>query len=456
MNGTTQTIKRAMSGAAGRGPGVEKMTVAQIIESVTTPPLPIRITAFDGSATGPAGAEFGLRVENPRGLSRLLTAPNELGAARAYISGDLTASGVHPGNPYPAFRALMPMVEGLHAPAPRDLARILATAGAKGLIPPEPPASEALPAWRRALHGALPHTHQGDAQTVTSHYDRSNDFYAHVLGPSMTYTCACFPEPGATLEEAQDNKLRLVLDKLDLTQGDRLLDIGCGWGSMLVAAAKRGIRAIGVTLSAPQAQWANAWIAREGLSDLAEARVMDYRDVAESGFDGVCSLGMMEHVGVHHYDEYFQKMHSLLRPGGRLLNHQITRRDSKQGQHAGAFINRYIFPDGELAAPGVVMTHLGDAGLEVIHEESLRQHYGLTLRHWCENLEAHWEDCVREGGRETALLWGLYMSGARLSFEENSLQIHQFLAVRPGDDTAVAARGGEQGHWYPLRPWWRA
>ncbi|MFD1102525.1 class I SAM-dependent methyltransferase [Schaalia naturae] len=452
--------------ASTRGQEAQKMTVAQILEAVTTPPLPIRFTAFDGSATGPEDAPFGLRLENPRGLSRLLTAPNELGAARAYISGDLTATGVHPANPYPAFRALAPMVTGLHAPSPRALREILTAVGTRGLVPPEPPVSEQLPAWRRALHGALPHSHEGDAETVTSHYDRSNEFYAHVLGPSMTYTCACFPHPGATLEEAQENKLRLVLDKLDLHPGDRLLDIGCGWGSMLVAAAKRGIRAIGVTLSEPQVEWANEWIAREGLSDLAEARVMDYRDVPERDFDAVCSLGMMEHVGVRHYDGYFRKMHSLLRPGGRLLNHQITRRDSRQGQHAGAFINRYIFPDGELAAPGVVMTHLGDSGLEVIHEENLRQHYAITLRHWCENLQENWDVCVGEAGRETALLWGLYMSGARLSFETNGIQIHQFLAVRPGlgagwGPSAVlpvdeGASSEEDGHWYPLRQWWAA
>lgn len=424
------------------------MTIAQIVEAVTHPPLPARITAYDGSATGPEDAEFALHLVSPRGLRYLASAPNDLGAARAYVSGELTASGVHPANPYPAFEALASLSDSFHAPSRQDALRITKSIGAKGFLPPKPPESEQQPAWERILHGVIPHSEEGDSETVTSHYDRSNEFFAKVLGPSMTYTCACFPEAETTLEEAQVNKLRLVLDKLDLAAGDRLLDIGCGWGSLLVAAAHRGIRAIGVTLSPPQAEWANDWIAREGLSDLAEARVMDYREVKEKDFDGVASLGMMEHVGVAHYDEYFAKMYSLLRPGGRLLNHQITRRDSKQGQHAGKFINRYVFPDGELAAPGVVMTHLGDAGLEIIHEESLRQHYALTLQHWCENLEANWDECMKEAGRETALLWGLYMSGARYSFETNSLQIHQFLAVRPGEDSL--------GHWYPLRPWWDA
>lgn len=427
---------------------VEPMTIAQIIEAVSSPPLPVRITGYDGSATGPEDAQFSLHLASLRGLRYLATSPGDLGAARAYVSGDLTATGVHPANPYPAFDALKALTNSFHAPSPHDARRIAKTIGGRGLIPPKPPESEQQPAWERALHGVLPHSEEGDAETVTSHYDRSNEFYARVLGPSMTYTCACFPSFETSLEDAQDNKLRLVLDKLNLAPGDRFLDIGCGWGSLLIAAAHRGIRSIGVTLSPPQAEWANEWIAREGLSDLAEARVMDYREIPESGFDGVASLGMMEHVGVHHYDEYFQKMYSLLRPGGRLLNHQITRRDSSQGQSAGKFISRYVFPDGELAAPGIVLTHLGDAGLEVVHEESLRQHYALTLEHWCANLEANWDECVEQVGKETALLWGLYMSGARYSFETNSLQIHQFLAVRPGEEAL--------GHWYPLRPWWSA
>ncbi len=426
---------------------VEPMSIAQIVEAVTTPPLSIRFTAYDGSSTGPEDAAYGLRLENPRGLAYIATAPNDLGLARAYVSGDLTARGIHPGNPYPAFVELEKLAAGVHRPAAHDLPRILKAVGRSNMMPPQPPSVEQLPVWLRALHGALPHTHVADTSTVTSHYDRSNEFYAEVLGPTMTYTCAVFDTPDMTLDEAQDNKLRLVLDKLKLQAGDRLLDIGCGWGSMLVAAARRGIHAIGVTLSKPQVDWANAWLEREGLSDLAEARVMDYRDVPETGFDGISSLGMMEHVGVRHYTEYFQKMYSMLRPGGRLLNHQITRHDSRQGRRAGAFIDRYVFPDGELAAPGVVMTRLGDSGLEVIHEENLRQHYALTLTKWCENLVEHWDKAVELGGHDTALLWGLYMSGSRYNFEANNIQIHQFLAVRPTDD--------REGHWYPMRPWWR-
>lgn len=423
-------------------------TVADMVKAVTTPPLPLRVTAYDGSAVGPRACDLELHVVSPKALSYIITAPGELGLARAYIMGQIVARGVEPGDPYRAFDRLEQLRAQLRRPSLTSLRRILTTIGRSGLRRPDVPDAETPPAWKRALTGVRPHTARGDRDTVSSHYDRSNRFYSMVLGPLMTYTCALFTRPDDSLEDAQDNKIRLVLDKLDLEPGQRLLDIGCGWGSVLVAAAQRGIRAIGVTLSEPQARWANEWIAREGLSDLAEARVMDYREVPERGFDAICSLGMMEHVGVHHYDEYFSTMFSLLRPGGRLLNHQITRRDSTQPNRAGAFIGRYVFPDGELAAPGVVMTHLHDAGFEVVHEENLRQHYALTLERWCRNLQEHWDAAVASGGSQTSLLWGLYMAGARWNFERDTIQIHQLLAVRPGLE--------QDGHWYPLRPWWNA
>lgn len=426
--------------------GASPSTVADMVKAVTVPPLPVRITAYDGSVVGPASSGLELHVVSPRAFSYMASAPGELGLARAYIMGKITMRGVEPGDPYNAFDRLEQLRTRLRRPSVGDARRILLALGRSGLRRPEVPEVETPPAWKRALSGVRLHTERSDRESVSSHYDRSNRFYSMVLGPLMTYTCALFTDPRESLEDAQANKIQLVLDKLDLKPGQRLLDIGCGWGSVLVAAARRGIRAIGVTLSEPQAHWANEWIAREGLSDLAEARVMDYRRVPERDFDGICSLGMMEHVGVRHYDEYFSTMFSLLRPGGRLLNHQITRRDSTQRSRAGAFIGRYVFPDGELAAPGVVMTHLHDAGFEVIHGENLRQHYALTLEHWCRNLQEHWSDAVESGGSQTSLLWGLYMAGARWNFERNSIQIHQFLAVRPGPD--------RDGHWYPLRPWW--
>lgn len=422
------------------------MTVAQIVESVTTPPLPVRVRAFDGSQTGPADAPYTIEVVRPRALQYLATARGDLGLARAYLQGDLRCPQMQPGNPYPVFAVLEGAASELHLPRRRDLRPLLAAFARWGIARPPVPDVENPPEWRRLLHGIVPHTKRGDRTTVSYHYDQSNDFYAAFLGPSMTYTCACFESPDTSLEDAQANKLRLVLDKLDLRSGQRLLDIGCGWGSMEIAAARRGIRVLGVTLSRPQVEWARDWIRREGLQDLAEVRLLDYRDVPESGFDGICSLGMMEHVGVAHYRAYFREMFEKLKPGGRLLNHQITRHNSADRHRPGSFIDRYIFPDGELAAPGLIMSRIHDAGFEVVHEEGLRQHYALTLRHWSENLQAHWDEEVARVGEQKARLWGVYLAGSRYSFEKNSIQIHQFLAVRPGEPG---------GAWYPLRPWWR-
>ena len=195
----------------------------------------------------------------------------------------------------------------------------------------------------------------------------------------MTYTCAVFDNEHMSLEDAQANKLRLILDKLDLQPGQRLLDIGCGWGSMVITAARRGIKALGVTLSKEQAAYANEWIAREGLQDLAEVRVQDYREVPEHDFDGICSIGMMEHVGVKNYQSYFEEMFRLLKPMGRLLNHQITISHDKPHGKPGTdeFLDRYIFPDGDLGAPGFIESCIHDAGFNVVHQENLRQHLSL-------------------------------------------------------------------------------
>ncbi|HET6968489.1 MAG TPA: class I SAM-dependent methyltransferase, partial [Ornithinibacter sp.] len=285
-----------------------------------------------------------------------------------------------------------------------------------------------------------------DAHAISRHYDVSNRFYELVLGPSMTYTCACYPQPGADLEQAQDNKYRLVLDKLGLAEGDRLLDIGCGWGGMVLAAARRGIRVTGVTLSRQQATWAQQAIADEGLADLAEVRHSDYRAVGERGFDAVSSIGLTEHIGVRHYPAYFGWIRDRLRPGGLLLNHCITRPHNRR-QETGHFIDRYVFPDGELTGSGRVITEAQDAGLEVVHVEDLREHYALTLTQWCRNLVEHWDECVAEVGEGTARVWGLYMAGSRLGFERNEIQLHQVLALRTLDDGGTGL---------PLRPWWQA
>ncbi|HHU11233.1 MAG TPA: methyltransferase domain-containing protein, partial [Intrasporangiaceae bacterium] len=290
----------------------------------------------------------------------------------------------------------------------------------------------------------LRHNRRRDADAISHHYDVSNRFYERVLGPSMTYTCAVYPSPDASLEHAQENKYRLIFDKLALKPGDRLLDIGCGWGGMVRYAARQGVSTLGVTLSQEQATWAQRRIVEEGLDQLAEVRHADYRDVTESEFDAVSSIGLTEHVGVTQYPAYFRFIRDRLRTGGLLLNHCITRPHNRR-QETGPFIDRYIFPDGELIGSGRIITEAQDAGLEVLHEENLRPHYAFTLAAWCRNLVEHWDECVDEVGEATARVWGLYLAGSRLAFERNDIQLHHVLAVEPAADGASDL---------PLRPWW--
>jgi cyclopropane-fatty-acyl-phospholipid synthase len=325
------------------------------------------------------------------------------------------------------------------------LAAIVRSIGFDRLVPVAPPPQETLPRWRRIAEG-LRHSKTRDAEAIHHHYDVSNTFYKWVLGPSMTYTCAVYPHPEATLEEAQENKYRLVFDKLRLQQGDRLLDVGCGWGGMVRYAARRGVRAIGATLSAEQGAWAQKAIADEGLSDLAEVRHADYRDVREAGFDAVSSIGLTEHIGVKNYPSYFGFLKSKLRTGGLLLNHCITRHDNRSTFRGGGFTDRYVFPDGELTGSGRIVTEIQEVGFEVLHEENFRHHYAMTLRDWCRNLVKHWDEAVTEVGLPTAKVWGLYMAASRVGFEQNKLQLHHVLASK------VDGRGRDD---LPLRPWWQ-
>lgn len=422
-----------------------KMTLAQMAEAFAGDQLPLRFSAYDGSSAGPTDAPMGLDLLTPRGTTYLATAPNQLGLVRAYISGDLELHGVEPGDPYPLLASLADWFDIKRPPA-RVLANVVRSIGVEQLKPIAPPSQEALPRWRRVFAG-LRHSKTRDAQAIQHHYDVSNTFYEWVLGPSMTYTCACYADVDATLEEAQDNKYRLVLDKLRLTPGDRLLDVGCGWGGMVRYAARRGVKAIGVTLSAGQARWAQKAIAEEGLTDLAEVCHGDYRDIAEGHFDAVSSIGLTEHVGVANYPGYFDFLRSRLRAGGLLLNHCITRPDNRHAVTMGPFIDRYVFPDGELTASGRVITEMQNAGFEVVHQENLRDHYAMTLRDWCANLVANWDEAVDEVGLGAAKVWGLYMAASRVAFEHNAIQLHQVLGVKPDES-------GQDGG-LPLRPWWR-
>ncbi|WP_438854529.1 class I SAM-dependent methyltransferase [Agromyces sp. M3QZ16-3] len=423
-----------------------RLSLAEILELVAGGQLPLRFTAYDGSSAGPPDAPLGIELKSPRGTTYLATGRGDLGLARAYIAGDLEIHGVHPGDPYELLRALADELV-FRMPPPRAIAQILRSIGVEHLKPIAPPPGEAPPRWRRVATGRR-HSKARDAEAIHHHYDVSNTFYEWVLGPSMTYTCACYPRPEASLDEAQENKYRLVFEKLRLSPGDRLLDVGCGWGGMVRYAARRGIRVVGVTLSEEQATWAQRAIAEEGLGELAEVRHGDYRDIADTGFDAVSSIGLLEHIGVRNYAKYFRFLQSRLRTGGLLLNHCITRPDNRSEPSTHGFIDRYVFPDGELTGSGRIITEAQDVGLEVLHEENLRPHYALTLRDWCANLVEHWDEAVDEVGLPTAKVWGLYMAGSRLQFERGGIQLHQVLAVKPDE------RGGVGD--LPLRPWWTA
>src|SRR5215207_8157283 len=367
-----------------------KLTLAEILEVFAGGQLPLRFSAYDGSTAGPEDAELGLDLLTPRGTTYLATAPGDLGLARAYVSGDLEPHGVHAGDPYELLKALAEKMYFRRPPA-RVLANIVRSIGFEHLKPIAPPPQEALPRWRRIAEG-LRHSRTRDAQAIHHHYDVSNTFYELILGPSMTYTCACYPHADATLEEAQANKYRLVFDKLRLKAGDRLLDVGCGWGSMVRYAGRRGVKTTGITLSTEQAALAQKAIAEEGLTGLAEVRHGDYREIRETQFDAVSSIGLTEHIGVAHYPAYFRFLRSKLRIGGLLLNHCITRPDNRSAPGTRGFLDRYVFPDGEMTGSGRIITEAQDAGLEVLHEENLRPHYALTLRDWCANLVEHWDE----------------------------------------------------------------
>ena len=421
----------------------DQISVGEALDRLMVGGLPFRFTAYDGSTAGPVDSPIHVRLLNERGLSYMLSSPGDLGMARAYVSGDLELEGAHPGNPYEPMVLLLNNLR-FRMPSPTEAFQLARGIGLGTLLPPEPPPQEALPRWRRLLEG-FRHSRSRDAVAISHHYDVSNAFYEMVLGASMTYTCACFPSEDATLEEAQANKYDLVARKLDLRPGMRLLDVGCGWGGMVRHAAREyGVEVIGVTLSREQAAWAQEAVEREGLSDLAEVRYGDYREIEETGFDAISSIGLTEHIGVRNYPAYFTFLRDRLVPGGRILNHCITRPDNV-AKGTGAFIDRYIFPDGELIGSGRIISTMQDVGLEVRHEENLREHYALTLRGWGENLVEHWDQCVDEVGEGTAKVWGLYMAGSRVGFERNEIQLHQVLGVLPDEHGRSS---------FPLRPTW--
>lgn len=423
------------------------MDIATFVASVFGGDLPFRVEAYDGSvaeaSTDSPARAVTLKILRREAITRVLTHPGELGIARAYVAGDIDIDGD------------LDAVVRLSVPPARQLLKasnlrsLLSAVGADALRPLAPPPIEA------RQRGVL-HSRGRDRQAISHHYDVSNRFYEMVLGPSMTYSCAVFRSPEDTLEAAQARKVDLVARKLDLKPGMRLLDVGCGWGAMGIHAATHyGASVVGITLSEPQRRYATEQAKLAGVNDLVEFRVQDYRDVRDGPFDAISSIGMSEHVGRRALGAYTQNLFDLLVPGGRFLNHAIGRPVSfdedpqpsrgselnRQIQIAlgmrgpsktgSQFIDRYVFPDGELHEVGTLVSMFQAHGFEVRHLESLREHYGLTLRRWVDNLVKRFDEAVEEVGEQRARVWRLYMAGSAVAFERHHLEIHQILSVRP-------------------------
>jgi cyclopropane-fatty-acyl-phospholipid synthase len=389
-------------------------------------PLPLSVRCWDGSEAIVEGAPT-LVVRHPRALCRLAYAPGELGLARAYVSEDLDVEG----DLYAAlsFPDELPSRPDLHLDR-RALARLagpLLRLGVLGLPAAPPPEEARLWGFRHSLHR--------DRNAVSHHYDVGNDFYRLLLGPSLVYSCAYFPEPAATLEQAQEAKLDLVCRKLGLQSGMRLLDVGCGWGSLaLHAAARYGVSVTAVTISAAQAELARRRVADAGLAERVEVRLQDYREVIDGPFDAISSIGMAEHVGLAQLPLYAARLYALLPPGGRLLNQAIARGPAAGPERPDprSFLTRYVFPDGELQPLATHVRVLEEAGFEVCDVEALRRHYALTCRAWVSNLERRWDEAVRLSSPGRARVWRLYLAGSALAFERDRVGVNQVLAVKPG------------------------
>jgi cyclopropane-fatty-acyl-phospholipid synthase len=411
------------------------MLVGDLVVQLLGDDLPVRLEAWDGTRLGPEDAPATIVLRSSDALRRIVTAPGELGFARAFVSGDLDIEG--------DIFAVLTMRDRLPNPklTPRQLVDGIRLLGPGNLRPMPPPPEEI------QIRGRL-HSKERDAAAVAAHYDVGNDFYALFLGSTMTYSCAVFEHEDQPLDDAQTNKYELICRKLGLEPGMRLLDVGCGWGGMAMHAVRHhGVTAVGITLSEAQRELATKRVADAGLQDRVEIRFQDYRDVRDGPYDAISSIGMFEHVGEARTGEYFTNLFRLLRPEGRLLNHAIARPPHKRGHarvHPRGFIHRYVFPDGELLEVGTVLTSMQRAGFEVRHEESLREHYALTLRHWVANLESRWDDAVRIAGEARTRVWRLYMAGSAVLFEAGATQIHQVLGVK-----SVDGRSG-----MPLRPTW--
>jgi len=378
------------------------------------PERPFELALWDGTAlasTTGGGPVF--RARSPRAVAHALMAPGQIGLSRAYVSGELEVDDLD---------AVLALLAGWGPPAidgPTERRLLAAALRAAGVMrPPRRPAIELRPRGRR-------HSRERDARAVRHHYDVSNDFFALFLDASMTYSCAIFEDDDEALERAQERKLQTVCRKLALAEGERVLDVGCGWGSFPIhAAVHHGVYAVGITLSEPQARMARERATAAGVADRVEIRVADYRELTGERFDAIASIGMVEHVGEARIDLYARQLASLLAPGGRLLNHGIAR--LRQGEaEAGGFSERYVFPDAALLRLSRVLAALERAGFVTEHVEGYAAHYARTLTHWIERLDADPQAAERRAGAERLRVWRLYLRAARSGFRSGFTSIYQ-------------------------------
>jgi cyclopropane-fatty-acyl-phospholipid synthase len=383
------------------------------------PDRPFSVNFWDGSTLASTNGNGGpvFRARSPRAVAHALRAPGQLGLSRAYVSGELEVDDLD---------AVLELLRDW-SPPPIDAAArrrlLLGAVRAAGLtLPPRPPAVELRPRGRR-------HSAERDARAVRHHYDVANDFFALFLDASMTYSCAIFEDPsrdGEPLESAQERKLETICRKLALTPGERVLDVGCGWGSFAIHAATRhGADVVGITLSEPQATLARERAAAAGVADLVEIRVADYRDMPGERFDAIASIGMVEHVGDVQIDAYAATLAGLLAPGGRLLNHGIARLRHGTSEEAGAFSERYVFPDAAPLPLSRVLLALERAGFIAEHVEGYAEHYARTLTHWAQRLDDHAAQGERLAGAERMRVWRLYLRAARSGFQTGFSSIYQ-------------------------------
>jgi cyclopropane-fatty-acyl-phospholipid synthase len=385
------------------------------------PRRPFAIEFWDGTIVGATQDRAPtFRIRSPDAIAHFLRAPGELGLGRAYVLGLIDVDDID--------QALV-IVDTFRPPklSPTQLAKLgVAVVRACGLArPPRPPASELRLTGER-------HTIGRDRRAVRYHYDAGNEFFALFLDPSMTYSCAYFQGGAKTLAEAQEAKLALVCSKLALQEGERVLDVGCGWGSFAIHAARNhGVRVLGVTLSARQVELGRELAREAGVADLVELRVADYRELSGKQFDAISSIGMVEHVGEERIDLYMRALHGLLRPGGRLLNHGIAKLADFDTKDEGAFSERFVFPDGVPLPLSRIEQALERAGLVTRHVEGLPQDYAKTLRCWIDSYEARYHDAVRLAGAERARVWRVYLRAARQGFETGWASVYQVLANKP-------------------------